>query len=165
MLICVTYVIKIVDPKGYPCGTILEAAKVQHGMRTGLVATSRITHATPASFSAHIGDRDRENQIAVQQIGNNPLGRTVDLMFGGGYCHFLPKSAKNSCRKDGRDLLKEARDKHGWNTVFYNNRTAFDNGTIELPVIALFADDVSVLMYFDFFCSIYVSLMPFFIVV
>ncbi|KAG2220817.1 hypothetical protein INT45_004478 [Circinella minor] len=130
-----------VDPNGNPCSTVLEAAKIQHGMRTGLVATSRITHATPASFSAHIGDRDRENQIAVQQIGNNPLGRTVDLMFGGGYCHFLPKGTKKSCRKDDRDLLKEAQEKHGWNTVFYNNRTAFDNGTIELPALALFADD------------------------
>jgi hypothetical protein len=34
------------------CGTVLEAAK-RKGMATGLVATSRITHATPASFSAH----------------------------------------------------------------------------------------------------------------
>ncbi|KAI9244111.1 alkaline-phosphatase-like protein [Phascolomyces articulosus] len=130
-----------VDPKGNPCGTVLEAAKLQHHMRTGLVATSRITHATPASFSAHIRDRDRENHIAVQQIGNNPLGRTVDLMFGGGYCHFLPKGTHGSCRKDDRDLFKEAQEKHGWQTVFYNNRTAFDNETIELPAIALFADD------------------------
>ncbi|KAI9496846.1 alkaline-phosphatase-like protein [Zychaea mexicana] len=101
-----------VDPMGDPCGTVLEAAKLQRGMRTGLVATSRITHATPASFSAHIGDRDRENQIAVQQIGNTPLGRTLDLMFGGGFCHFLPNGTEQSCRKDDRDLFQEARDKH-----------------------------------------------------
>ncbi|KAI8137491.1 alkaline-phosphatase-like protein [Fennellomyces sp. T-0311] len=130
-----------VDPQGNPCATVLEAAKLQHGMRTGLVATSRITHATPASFSAHIGDRDLENRIAAQQVGDNPLGRTVDLMFGGGYCHFLPKDAPQSCRKDTRNLFQEAKNKYDWRTVFYNNRTAFDTETIELPAIALFADD------------------------
>ncbi|KAJ1651299.1 vacuolar alkaline phosphatase, partial [Coemansia sp. RSA 25] len=44
--------IAVADDK-MPCGTVLEAAKLQRGMLTGLVATSRITHATPASFSAH----------------------------------------------------------------------------------------------------------------
>ena len=37
-------------------------------MRTGLVATSRITHATPASFAAHVTFRDYENEIAVQEV-------------------------------------------------------------------------------------------------
>ncbi|KAI7871359.1 alkaline-phosphatase-like protein [Spinellus fusiger] len=113
-----------VDPKRNPCGTVLESAKY-HGMKTGLVATSRITHATPASFSAHVPQRDDEDAIAIQQIGDNPLGRVVDLMMGGGYCHFLPKS-KGGCRKDHRDLLKEAADRHHWKTIEYNNKTAFD---------------------------------------
>eukprot|EP00951_Prasinocladus_malaysianus_P018053 scaffold143359_cov18-Prasinocladus_malaysianus.AAC.1 len=38
------------------------------GMWTGLVTTARITHATPACFSAHIHDRDMENDIALQQL-------------------------------------------------------------------------------------------------
>lgn len=41
------------------CGTILEAAS-EVGMLTGLVVTSRITHATPAAFSAHVMGRDDE---------------------------------------------------------------------------------------------------------
>ena len=41
------------------CGTILEAA-AEIGLLTGLVVTSRITHATPASFSAHVLGRDDE---------------------------------------------------------------------------------------------------------
>jgi alkaline phosphatase len=45
--------------------------------------TSRITHATPASFSAHALDRNMESLIARQQVGDYPLGRMVDLMFGG----------------------------------------------------------------------------------
>ncbi|KAL0075674.1 alkaline-phosphatase-like protein [Phycomyces blakesleeanus] len=133
-----------VDPSGNPCATVLEAAKQQHGMKTGLVVTSRITHATPASFSAHVQDRDDENHIAVQQIGDNPLGRNVDLMMGGGYCHFLPKSNPQSCRGDERELFKEAKQ-NDWNTVEYNNRSVFDNlSSIDpgvLPVLLLFNED------------------------
>ncbi|KAI7871354.1 alkaline-phosphatase-like protein [Spinellus fusiger] len=129
-----------VDPKRNPCGTVLESAKY-HGMKTGLVATSRITHATPASFSAHVPQRDDEDAIAIQQIGDNPLGRVVDLMMGGGYCHFLPKS-KGGCRKDHRDLLKEAADRHHWKTIEYNNKTAFDTLPTDptvLPAMLLFS--------------------------
>ncbi|ORE08006.1 alkaline phosphatase-like protein [Rhizopus microsporus var. microsporus] len=133
-----------VDPHKNPCGTILESAKHTQGMLTALVATSRITHATPASFSAHVTDRDNENKIAVQQIGDNPLGRSVDLMFGGGYCYFLPKSSKDSCRSDQRHLLNEAKDRYDWNTVIYNNKTAFDDLPVDpsiLPAISLFSFD------------------------
>ncbi|KAI9322522.1 alkaline-phosphatase-like protein [Dichotomocladium elegans] len=103
-----------VDAEKMPCGTVLESAKLRHGMLTGLVATSRITHATPASFSAHVTWRDDENDIAEQQIGHNPLGRTVDLMFGGGECEFLSNATATSCRLDGRDLLQEAQEQFGW---------------------------------------------------
>ncbi|KAI8366107.1 alkaline phosphatase [Radiomyces spectabilis] len=132
-----------VDPQGQPCGTLLESAKHRHNMKTGLVATSRITHATPASFSAHVKDRDDENAIALQQLGENPLGRSVDLMFGGGVCQFLPKN-RQGCRSDGRDLLTEAQQKYGWKTVLHSNRTAFDqlptSGDI-LPTMALFSSE------------------------
>jgi alkaline phosphatase len=37
------------DDEGHPVGSVLEAAKLD-GMKTGLVATSRITHATPACW-------------------------------------------------------------------------------------------------------------------
>lgn len=116
------------------------------GMFTGLVATSRITHATPASFSAHVDDRNNEIKIASQQIGDNPLGRSVDLMFGGGYCQFLPKSIKGGCRFDDRNLLDEAIKKYNWTTTMYNNRDTFDAMATDksvLPVISLFSADVS----------------------
>ncbi|RKO88662.1 alkaline-phosphatase-like protein, partial [Blyttiomyces helicus] len=48
-----------VFPDGRPCGTVLEAAKAI-GYHTGLVATSRITHATPASFASHVSSRGDE---------------------------------------------------------------------------------------------------------
>ncbi|CAI2170883.1 6205_t:CDS:10 [Funneliformis geosporum] len=92
-----------VTSKKIPCGTVLESAKYL-GLATGLVVTSRITHATPASFSAHVIHRDMEADIATQQIGDNPLGNQVDLMFGGGRCYFLPNRTEGSCRIDQRDL-------------------------------------------------------------
>ena len=42
-----------VAPDGERLPTLLEAAEAV-GMRTGLIATSRLTHATPACFSAHV---------------------------------------------------------------------------------------------------------------
>ncbi|KAI8583022.1 hypothetical protein K450DRAFT_225950 [Umbelopsis ramanniana AG] len=126
-----------------PCGTVLESAKLHHNMLTGLVATSRITHATPASFSAHVVDRDMEDQIANQQIGDNPLGRTVDLMLGGGICHFLPNTTDGSCRSDDVDLWNVSTKKYGWKSVF-RDRQEFDklsNSAGVLPLIGLFTSD------------------------
>ena len=77
-------------PGGDPCGTVLEAAKLA-GYTTGLVVTTRITDATPACFAAHVTSRDQEDLIAQQMIGQGPLNRTLDLMIGGGRCHFLPQ--------------------------------------------------------------------------
>ena len=53
-----------VNGSGQPCYTILELAKWK-GYLTALVTTSRITHATPASFAAHVIDRDSESDIAL----------------------------------------------------------------------------------------------------
>ena len=43
--------------------TMLEWAE-EKGMATGLVATSTVTHATPASFAAHVDYRKKEREIA-----------------------------------------------------------------------------------------------------
>ncbi|KAF9080847.1 hypothetical protein BGX23_001594 [Mortierella sp. AD031] len=130
-----------VDPEGVPCGTVLESAK-QNGMFTGLVVTSRVTHATPAAFSAHVVHRDMEADIAVQQIGDYPLGRQVDLMLGGGRCFFLPNTTEGSCRTDDRDLIKESKD-YGWSNVVYNQDEFQElikknHGTLPLPALGLF---------------------------
>lgn len=132
------------DPETNPCGTVLESAKVHKDMLTGLVVTSRITHATPAAFSAHVAWRDWENDIAAQQIGDNPLGRIVDLMFGGGSCQFLTNQTTGGCRKDDRDLFSEAKDKYGWKTIL-GSREQFDDLTedAQLPLMGLYTPDVS----------------------
>lgn len=63
--------------------TILEFARDQ-GKKTGLVATSSITHATPAAFAAHVNNRNCENEIARQYITRTG----VDLILGGGKGYF-----------------------------------------------------------------------------
>lgn len=129
-----------VTPDHEPCGTVLEAAK-KAGYMTGLVVTTRITDATPACFAAHVHQRAEEDRIAEQMVGDNPLGRVVDLMFGGGRCHFLPNSAEHSCRGDNKDVVALARD-NGFNYI--DSRKAFDDlkggSSLDFPMLGLFAD-------------------------
>lgn len=127
-------------PDHTACGTVLEAAK-QAGYMTGLVVTTRITDATPACFAAHVNKRNEEDRIAEQEVGEYPLGRVVDLLLGGGRCHFLPNSTEGSCRKDNRDIVQLAKD-HGFSYV--DSREDFDGlnfgSAIKLPLLGLFAD-------------------------
>lgn len=126
-------------PDHSPCGTVLEAAK-KAGYMTGLVVTTRITDATPACFAAHVNLREEEDRIAEQMVGEYPLGRVVDLMLGGGRCHFLPNTTERSCRADDTDVIKMAQDK-GFSYV--SDRTGFDGlnlgSGVKLPLLGLFA--------------------------
>ncbi|RJR17751.1 MAG: alkaline phosphatase [Desulfobacteraceae bacterium] len=85
------------DMRHRPLATILEGAKLK-GMATGVVCTSRITHATPAAFLAHTASRDLEDDIMVQAVHQG-----ADLVMGGGLRHLLP-GEKKSVRADGEDL-------------------------------------------------------------
>ena len=126
-------------PDGMPCGSVMEAAK-RAGYMTGLVVTTSITDATPACFASHVRTRDMEDSIAEQLIGNGPLGRSVDLILGGGLCHFQPNSTTGSCRRDDKDVVAIAEEK-GWNYI--DNRKDFDGlafgSSVELPLLGLFA--------------------------
>lgn len=128
-----------VDPEKNPCGTILEALKLE-GYLTGLVVTTRITDATPAAFSAHTDFRFQEDLIAEQQLGDYPLGRMVDLIIGGGRCHFLPGTA-GGCRADPRNLVEEAQ-RSNWSYV--GSRADFDaldgGNNVQLPLLGLLAN-------------------------
>ncbi len=117
-----------VDTLRRPLATLLEAAEAR-GMATGLVATSRITHATPAAFAAHVPDRDQEADIAAQMIT-----RGIDVLFGGGRDFFVPEAAGGR-RSDGRNLLDEAAAE-GYRLV--DTRAGFDVAR-QTPVVGLFA--------------------------
>jgi alkaline phosphatase len=127
-------------PDHTPCGTVLEAAK-RAGYMTGMVVTTRITDATPACFAAHANRREYEDLIAEQLVGHYPLGRVVDLMIGGGRCHFLPNSTKDSCRADDKDVVAMAKDKFGF--TYIDNRNDLDKldpSNVQLPLLALIAN-------------------------
>lgn len=64
---------------------ILVRAKAA-GLATGLVTTTRITHATPAAMACNVPIRDLEDPIAEQL-----LDRGFDLLLGGG-ADFFPKA-------------------------------------------------------------------------
>jgi alkaline phosphatase len=85
-----------------PCTTVLELAKGK-GLATGLVTTSGITDATPGAFAAHVPHRSDEASVAAQEV---QVG--VDVLLGGRKQFFLPETMGGK-RKDGRDLLEEAR--------------------------------------------------------
>jgi len=111
------------DHDGRPMKTITDIAR-QLGKSTGLISNTRITHATPAAFYAHIIHRDMENEIASQLIERGDL----NVAFSGGAQHFIPVGRKveehpdlkgigenagwgGSKRKDNRDLIGEAKSK------------------------------------------------------
>lgn len=83
-----------VDVNKNPVKTILEEAS-ENGLATGLVSTSAITHATPASFIAHQAGRGSYEDIAGDFLKTN-----IDVFIGGGIDHFTK-------RADGRNLLEE----------------------------------------------------------
>jgi alkaline phosphatase len=87
-----------VDVDTMPLETILEEAQ-DKGYRTGLVATSTIVHATPASFASHNRLRKNYEEIALDMSDSN-----VDVMIGGGAKFFRE-------REDERDLYEEMRSR------------------------------------------------------
>ncbi|SFM56647.1 alkaline phosphatase [Ectothiorhodospira mobilis] len=92
-----------------PLATVLEGAALQD-KSTGLVATSRITHATPATFAAHVDDRSDEDTIMKHLVHQD-----LDVVLGGGYRHLLPRDAGGT-REDGLDL-EEVLQERGYHVV------------------------------------------------
>jgi len=88
-----------VDKDTMPLKTILEEAE-DRGLVTGLVATSTIVHATPASFAAH--DEYRRNYEAIAE---DFVDADVEYLVGGGKKYFDRRE------KDDRNLLDEMRAK------------------------------------------------------
>lgn len=85
-------------PEPYsPLATVLEGSKLE-GKATGLVATSRITHATPAAYACHIHDRGMDNEIMEHMVYED-----IDVVFGGGSRHLIPKE-EGGKRTDGENL-------------------------------------------------------------
>jgi len=80
--------------------TILEGGCVR-GKSSGLVATSALTHASPAAFGAHVANRGQAADIADQYFDSRLEGRPmIDVLLGGGL---------DNMQREDRDLVSEYR--------------------------------------------------------
>lgn len=84
-----------VGPDSLPRQSVCELLS-KHDYSTGVISTSSITHATPASFYAHVKSRKMEEKIASQLIESE-----IDFFAGGGKEFFFK-------RKDEINLGDEA---------------------------------------------------------
>jgi len=95
-----------VDTMGKPIKSILKTAE-DHGYSTGLVATSSITHATPAAFVASVKNRGDEYLIASAFINSG-----IDIFIGGGRKFFENEkmNVSDSLRKQGYSIVYSLKD-------------------------------------------------------
>ncbi len=77
---------------------LVEIVSLQH-IKTGVISTSSIQHATPASFYAHAINRGLYEDIAADMVVSD-----IDFFAGGGTKFF-------NKRKDGKNLLEELKAK------------------------------------------------------
>ncbi|RID85905.1 alkaline phosphatase [Mesobacillus zeae] len=92
--------------------TVLESAK-ENGKATGLVATSELTHATPASFGAHDVHRKNMNAIAEDYYDERINGQhKVDVLLGGGKDLFVrnDRNIAAEFKKDGYRLVSSKKE-------------------------------------------------------
>ncbi len=93
-----------VDADSVPHKSILEYAE-ENGKATGLVATSAITHATPASFIAH-----QPSRYMYEEIAEDILKTDIEVFIGGGLNNF-------NKRKDKVDFTVSLKD-NGYQLVY-----------------------------------------------
>lgn len=144
-----------------PMLTLVELAE-QAGLATGVVTTTRITHATPAATYAHSPERlwesDSEMPAEASATGCHDLARQlvdfdagdgIEVLLGGGRSRFMPRAASDpeypqlhGLRSDGRDLLAQWRQRHPngryvWNQRQFNQAIAQKS----TPLLGLFEPD------------------------
>lgn len=106
--------------------TILEWAE-DRGLSTGVVTTTRVTHATPAACYAHSSERDWEGDADLpagatapdiaRQLLDFSRGNGLEVVLGGGRAKFYTADEvdpeydkRKGTRKDGRSLWREWTD-------------------------------------------------------
>lgn len=115
-----------VAPDLTACKTILELAE-QKGLSTGLISTSSITHATPASFASHVVQRSMQEEIASDFLDSG-----VEVFLGGGVRWFSKEQ-----RSDSLNLLENF-EENGYEVVLSDEELR--NSTND-KLLGLFADD------------------------
>jgi alkaline phosphatase len=90
-------------PDGTPVRSIAQYAN-ELGKATALLATSQITHATPAAFAVHHNDRGEQFTIAEKFVDSG-----IDMIMGAGWDWFLPES-EGGKREDEQNLITEMKE-------------------------------------------------------
>ncbi|MEB1528847.1 alkaline phosphatase [Xanthomonas sp. WHRI 7945] len=127
------------DSLGKQLLTWLELAD-SAGLNTGIVTTTRLTHATPAATYTHVPERNWESDtdlpekavaegcrdIAQQMVGTR-FGRGPQVMLAGGRSQFTTVEQRDpeyddkvGLRLDGRDLVGEWRQRHPQGAYAWN---------------------------------------------
>ncbi|WDE03146.1 alkaline phosphatase [Thalassomonas viridans] len=117
-----------VDVDKKPLESVLVWAKKQ-GKKTGIVVTSRINHATPASYLSHNESRRNYDEIADSYVDDTLNGQfKADLMLGGGWKHFI---------REDRNLVNEFKQA-GFH--YLDSYAGLSKLPKNQPVLGLFAD-------------------------
>ncbi|XP_078338081.1 alkaline phosphatase-like [Crassostrea virginica] len=110
-------------PKEAEIETIIQQSK-REGKSTGIVTTSRITHATPAAAYAKVPHRYWESDVDQRKYNGSGCGQdiaqqliyknnNIDVIFGGGRRAFFPNTTRDPVtntsylREDNKNLIKE----------------------------------------------------------
>ena len=127
------------------------------GLATGVVTTTRVTHATPAATFTHSPDRNWENDSEMlsatdaaacadiaRQLIESPYGNGLDVLMGGGRGSFLPATERDpeyddmtGLRLDGRDLVAEWKRRRPDGHYVWN-AAQFAEAPKDKPMLALF---------------------------
>ncbi|MEN8248825.1 MAG: alkaline phosphatase [Bacteroidota bacterium] len=97
--------------------SVLEYAE-EADLATGLVVTSYVTHATPASFIAHVDTRNDKKAIA-----KDFLDVDIDLFIGGGLNDFIE-------REDGLNIVELLKEKDYQIALKLEELDNYNNGKI-----------------------------------
>ena len=147
--------------RGKQLQSALELAE-SAGLSTGVVSTTRLTHATPAAAYAHTPERDWESdrnlsdearqngcEDIASQLIDFPYGNGIEVALGGGRIEFLPwdvadpEGANTAAgRLDGRNLPREWLQKYP-NSAYIWNQQQFEsiNPASTDHLLGLFASD------------------------
>lgn len=113
-----------VDVNKNPVKSVLQRAKRQ-GKKTGVVVTSQVNHATPASYISHNEYRRNYNAIADSYIDN---GINTDVLLGGGTQYFV---------REDRNLVDEYKKA---NFHYIEEYSALNSLPDDKPILGLFAE-------------------------
>jgi alkaline phosphatase len=124
-----------------PLVTALELAEAA-GLSTGIVTTTRITHATPAATYAHSPNRNWESDSDLppnataagcrdiaRQFAEFDVGNGIEVAMGGGRSNFLVAGEEDpeypefpGNRLDGRNLINEWQKRYPEGSYVWNQK-------------------------------------------